>query len=470
MTAAVHYREFWGDRKREELVGLLTAGEDSQNYVVVEPDQSRRFSLRPGSQSSDYASWVGIDGVAATPPINGLFEKRGGSLIDIDRVALSGRMQQYLDPRLGFEQARYANPDLAKPWARYDAKKTRENLMRSEGYRDGNILRYSFCPFDLRWAYVSEIRPLWNEPRPALLHVAPQAVGFFVTRVQKTAEPEGLPAYWSTSIGDDYLMNKHACYVPVVDNRSGSARPNLSPTALAWTTSLDLPPDADTARLVWHHALAVTYSPAYLSENAAGIGQGWPRIPLPNNARLLHASAALGARVAALLDADTPVPGVTTGALDPILAPIGVPATRPSAVRDWRLAGWGYSTKTGATMPGRGDTTARNYAPDEAATAAHAALLGARTLDVAMNGASLWRNIPEQVWEMHIGGYQVLKKWLSYRDASILDRPLTAEEVAHVQSVARRLSAIRLMGPNLDASFRACAAAHVALPSAEAEA
>ncbi len=57
----------------------------------------------------------------------------------------------------------------------------------------------------------------------------------------------------------------------------------------------------------------------------------------------------------------------------------------------------------------------------------------------------------------------MLKKWLSYRDHSILDRALTAEEVGHVQATARRVAAILLLGPALDAAHRACAAAHVPL-------
>jgi hypothetical protein len=114
-------------------------------------------------------------------------------------------------------------------------------------------------------------------------------------------------------------------------------------------------------------------------------------------------------------------------------------------------------------MPGRGRTDERAYASGEAAAAAQAALLGATTRDVWMNGASFWRNIPDAVWETHIGGYQVIKKWLSYRDHSILGRALTEAEVRHVQDTARRLAALRLMGPDLDASFRACAAAHVPL-------
>ena len=48
----------------------------------------------------------------------------------------------------------------------------------------------------------------------------------------------------------------------------------------------------------------------------------------PDNADLLRASAALGARVAALLDPDTPVPAVTTGTLHPALATIAAPTKR----------------------------------------------------------------------------------------------------------------------------------------------
>ena len=36
------------------------------------------------------------------------------------------------------------------------------------------------------------------------------------------------------------------------------------------------------------------YSAAYLTENADGVRQGWPRIPLPDKAEVLKDSARLG--------------------------------------------------------------------------------------------------------------------------------------------------------------------------------
>jgi hypothetical protein len=64
-------------------------------------------------------------------------------------------------------------------------------------------------------------------------------------------------------------------------------------------------------------------------------------------------------------------------------------------------------------MPGRGLGVVRDYAPAEAEAASEATLLGAQTHDIYLNADAYWRNIPDAVWDFTIGGYQVLKKWLS---------------------------------------------------------
>jgi hypothetical protein len=111
-------------------------------------------------------------------------------------------------------------------------------------------------------------------------------------------------------------------------------------------------------------------------------------------------------------------------------------------------------------MPGRGLVTPRPYSPQEQAAAAEAGLLGAATADVFLNAGAYWRNVPDAVWSFTIGGYQVVKKWLSYREQKLLGRALTPGEVRYVRDVIRRLAALRLLGPELDANNRACAEAH----------
>lgn len=64
-----------------------------------------------------------------------------------------------------------------------------------------------------------------------------------------------------------------------------------------------------------------------------------------------------------------------------------------------------------------------------------------------------WKNVPIRVWEYTIGGYQVMKKWLSYREEKLLGRALTRDEVRYVQEMARRMAAILLLEPALDANY-----------------
>ena len=72
-------------------------------------------------------------------------------------------------------------------------------------------------------------------------------------------------------------------------------------------------------------------------------------------------------------------------------------------------------------------------------------MLGDATVDVHLNDNSRWSNVPAAVWEYKLGGYQVLKKWLSYRELKVLDHNLLPEEVQHFTDTARRIAAILVM-------------------------
>ena len=209
---------------------------------------------------------------------------------------------------------------------------------------------------------------------------------------------------------------------------------------------------------LFHHVLAVLHDTTYREANADALRAEGPRIPLPGwpdgdapgAADELAASAARGRELAALLDSDTPVPGVTTGALRPEIAAIAVPATVGGgnmAGDDFALtAGWGHLGQGDAVMPGQGRVVERPYTADERAALGGAAVtLGETILDIHMNDRAYWRNVPSAVWGYKLGGYQVLKKWLSYRERKVLDRPLSPEEVQHFADTARRIAAILML-------------------------
>ena len=186
--------------------------------------------------------------------------------------------------------------------------------------------------------------------------------------------------------------------------------------------------------------------------------------------------------MAALLDAETELPGVTCGKLDGVCKTIGSITKTSGGQIDTAsgdltvTAGWGHKGKEGVTMPAKGKLAERNYDEAEAkAIDAEAAargmspadirrLLGERTFDVYLNGTAFWRNIPLNVWEYFIGGYQVTKKWLSYREVEILGRALKAEEARELMNIARRLAVIVVIQPLLDENYRSVKAASYAWP------
>ena len=463
--AAAMFREFWGTAKRDDLVATLEEEDLSAGYAALRSTPQNRFSLRPSSTTPRAEVWAPLPSMCRVPPIPTLLEKRGGSLFDLDKSALEQRMVAYFDPEKTMDELRTVVPGLTQPMDGKDPARIRNRALHveHEQFEPDRLVPLALRPFDSGWAYLAQTPGIWNRNRPELQHVLPDAGGFLVTRNAEVSLPYGIPTYWTGLYAADRAMDEHAYAIPVVENLSGAPRPNLSAAVEGWLAGIGLPATLEKARQVWSHTLAMTYSPAWLDEARDAIRQNWPLVPLPGDAETLAASAALGERVAALLDLDTPVRGVTTGRLLPELVTIAVPSTATGATRDWTLSGWGSRTAAGVTMPGRGRADERAWSRAEAACERKSALLGTVTRDVWMNGASFWRNVPDVVWETHIGGYQVLKKWLSYRDGSIVGRPLSEDEVTRVQGMVRRLAALKLLGPELDGNFEACAENHVPL-------
>jgi hypothetical protein len=180
----------------------------------------------------------------------------------------------------------------------------------------------------------------------------------------------------------------------------------------------------------------------------------------------------LGATLSNLLDAEIDVDGVTRGSLLAGLSAVATPRGKSFAV----TAGWGYSQRrengTRLIMPGGGRTTVRGWTEAERNALSQIAarhdlvletllgLIGAQAVDVHINGDAKWEGVPAKVWDYTLGGYQVLKKWLSYREAEVLGRALTGEEAMHFAKTARRITEILCMGPALDAAHalaRECA-------------
>ena len=240
-------------------------------------------------------------------------------------------------------------------------------------------------------------------------------------------------------------------------------RPNLSPAAQHYLERIG----ADVEDL-FHHVLAVLHDPSYREANEGDLRMEWPRIPVPGwpdgdeyaASDELAEAAARGRGLAALLDSDTPVPGVTSRSLRPEVAVIAVPATTDGGNMDGDdfdvAAGWGHFESGQSVMPGQGRVVKRAYTVEERESMAGTiSTLGDATFDVYLNDRAYWRNVPANVWSYKLGGYQVLKKWLSSRERKVLGRSLRLEEVQHFAETARRISAVlHIVGAELKVSRR----------------
>jgi hypothetical protein len=462
-------------QRRLHLLESLKAFDFDEPYKPASPDKSNRYSFRPSKVSAEYSSWPKIIDLCAMPPSNGLMEKRGGALIDIDRVKLEKRMQTYLDPKLDWVEYQAVGQALIEKQGRFDPKAARLKVLAAEKFDDHRVVRYALRPFDARWAYYTGVRPIWNEPRPRLWAQCWDGNEFLMTRPAGVASPEGVPFHFTRCLGDNDLLRGHGYYFPL-RLRGQVTTANLSSTARAYLHQLgveQVDTQASSAGMVWKHALALGCSLAYLTENADGVREGWPRIPLPDSKEALIASAELGSQIAALLNTESAVPNVTSHAIRSELAAIAVISHEGGGSLDPNKghlalkAGWGHAGKDGAVMPGKGRIVERDYLPHELKAIEVGAaklgttigdlhkLLGERTNDIYLNGIAYWKNIPVGAWEYTIGGYQVIKKWLSYRDRDLLKRDLNPEEVEEVSAMARRIAAIILLGPALDANYQA---------------
>ncbi|CAN5737390.1 hypothetical protein BH23GEM7_BH23GEM7_39330 [soil metagenome] len=485
-TDSIRFRNLWGKGKWQELEE--TAEQDGVSlYEEITPDVGLGYPFMPRAVAADYLSWPTLPELF---PIYspGVKTSRDIDLVSIDLEPLQQRLAAFVDPTRSDDQVRAVASSLMSRSARYDPSLTRQRL-QSFGISSGYFTRFAYRPFDTRYVYWHREGKLLDEKREELFGWVRTGNLFLTSRQKAERTREGTPFYITPHLPDWHLTRPGSICFPllVTDSKNqqhglfdSSApeerqpRANLSETAREYLRSLGIPDPAatrQTQELLWLHAVAIGHSPRYLQENAGALEQDWPRVPLPQTREALLASAELGRRLAALLNPELPVPGVTGGEVRPELRVVGVVSRvgggslHPEAGDLDVTARWGIAGRGGITMPGRGRVAERPYTAEErAAIAAGAAALGLdpdaafrhlgeSCFDVYLNERAYWRCVPARVWAYTLGGYQVIKKWLSYREKPLLGRALKPEEAREVRDIARRIAAILLLEPALDAGY-----------------
>ena len=459
---AIHLRHLWGQTKREQLSDIAEAELDSL-YDTVDPILPLGLPYLRTAVGQRWFDWPTLPDLF---PVSfpGVQTKRDAFLIDIEHRRLRVRISEYFDAQLDHEEIARRYPSSmhsSSGFALSDGRLVRERLLKRGGPRAAGFVRHAYRPFDNRWLYWETGQGLLGRPVPEYIpHVFEGNAWISAAQHLRRDASEPQTCY-THRIASLHLIERTSIMFPLwlLPNRVGTEagathrHANLSNIAQRYLEQGGIRVDD-----LFYHVLAVLHDPSYRQENAGALRLEWPRIPLPgwpsstapNIAPTLSRSAARGRELASLLDVDTPVPGVTQGALRPELSEIAVPTVtdgRNMSSTDFAVTtGWGHYGVRGVVMPGRGRINQRAYTHAERVGLGDSwSAIGETTYDVYLNDRAYWRNIPATVWTYRLGGYQVLKKWLSYRAFSVLDRPLLPDEVQDFTDIARRIGAILLV-------------------------
>jgi hypothetical protein len=196
---------------------------------------------------------------------------------------------------------------------------------------------------------------------------------------------------------------------------------NLSPEFIAHiakTLRISLPRKSGEQLLtpedIFNYTYAVFHSPGYRSRYAEFLKIDFPRLPLTSSLELFRELSRLGGELTALHLLESP------NLDEPITEFIGDNRQVSKVI---------YTPDDGGTVWLDGKGTAKKPKP----------------------GTSGFRPVPEEVWNFHIGGYQVCEKWLKDRQAKGGKNPrpgrtLTDEDITHYHKIVIALTAtIRLM-------------------------
>ncbi len=154
---AVSFRHLWGKSKRAQL------SEGPGRYDQLKPVLGMGLSFMPGQVASSYFDWPLLPELF---PVSfpGIQASRDDVVVDIDRDQLVERMLDYFDPKLSDEEICRRVPGAMQNGARFDARSTREYLLK-RGFKPEYLIRHFYRPFDVRWLYWEPETKLLDEKR-----------------------------------------------------------------------------------------------------------------------------------------------------------------------------------------------------------------------------------------------------------------------------------------------------------------
>ena len=426
-----HCGDLWGTRE-SKYTTLSRSSLTSASYNTFAP--ATPFLLFKASDSGFAEEYEGGWKIAD------MFDQGSMGIVTArDHVSLSFDTEPLLCTATEFRDSPLSNKAVCekldipekKGW---DVAKARA-LIKKETNLKSFIQEIDYRPFNTRKIFYHRSL-VWGMSWPTMQHVlGKKNIGLSTTRSIETGEFQHVFAS-QRLIGHHFVSLKEVNYLfplwlyPGEDALSfrRDCTPNFKPEflkALALKLELhqsgadSLPADL-TPEDIFHYIYAVFHSPGYRSRYAEFLKIDFPRLPLTGNLELFRELSRLGGELVALhlLEFD--------------VAQAFLPVLPKEAGKNAHLTYAALTEFIGPSQlvlkPGWTDGTVwLDSGGKKAATTP---------------GTSGFHGVPENVWNFHIGGYQVCAKWLKDRKG----RTLTDEDIAHYHKIVIALShTIRLM-------------------------
>jgi len=407
--ARVHYSELWGMREgKYQTLSEVDVNDTAWNEL--EPHSP--YYLFVKRDETDLAEYMQGWKITDIFPINsvGIVTARDDLTIQWSAKEIEATIQDFASLLAEEAREKYSLGKDARDWKVELAQKD----LNDSGLLLEKIVPILYRPFDSRYTYYTgHSRGFHCMPRGEVVRhmLAGENLGLLVTRqtrdqwdilaTQLIVGHKSLSAYDITSLVPLYLYPAEG----EMQFEAGHRRPNLNPEfikdisgKLGLTFIEDGRGDLNITfgpEDIFNYAYAIFHSPTYRSRYAEFLKIDFPRLPLTSDKGLFKTLAEKGAELVSLHLMESP-------ALNKLITKYPV---------------------TGSNIVEK-----VNY--NEASER------------VCINKEQYFEAVPPEVWNFHVGGYQVCQKWLKDRKG----RTLTYDELAHYQKVIVVLKeTIRLM-------------------------
>lgn len=426
---------------REVKYQKLTTGELAQiKWESIHPSgkYARYIKLEAsGSIEDEWASYLDLPTIfrGGTRAGRQLAFSGAGFTTRHDRFAVAfterellSKVQSFLDPHA--EESELFKQFSLCTTAHWSFSRARNNL--TVKHAKDNLITFLYRPFD--WRVTSYTPLMIGEMRPEVMeHLRRPNLALATTRrvtgrpfdnvlaANMMVEYKACSHDRNTQVFPLYLYSIAAAeQANKLFEDERSRRPNINEQVVStFSTRLKSRFNPDGSREVkdtfgpedvFHYIYAVLYSPTYRSRYAEFFKIDFPRVPLTSDITLFRKLGALGADLVALHLLED----------------------------DYESASWNVSRPKGksplkapiTSFAGRGGAEVAKGHPRY------------KDGNVYLNPSRYFEGVSPEVWDFHVGGYQVCEKWLKDRR----ERTLSDEETAHYRRVVAALDeTIRLM-------------------------